>query len=77
MAETFNSGHIVGDEEDRPPSTSQTLHFAQALLLKLGVADCQHLSLLYLKGDIFQCPDGVFFIIVLESGQVAQPVKIP
>ncbi len=42
-AQSLNGGHVVADEDDRAPAFGGLLHRAEALSLKLGVADRQHL----------------------------------
>ena len=42
-AKLLDRRHAVANENNRPPLTGDVLHFAQALLLKFGVADREHL----------------------------------
>ena len=43
IAKLLDSIHVVTDEQDRPSRVGNTLHLVQALFLKLGITNGQHL----------------------------------
>src|SRR5258706_14295687 len=42
-ANRLNRRHVVAHEENRPPFIGDLFHLAEALALKLGIADGEHL----------------------------------
>jgi hypothetical protein len=43
FTQPFDHGHVMADDQHRPPASAHFLHFPKTLLLETGVADGQHL----------------------------------
>src|SRR5439155_1242049 len=71
VAELVDRLHVVRDEHDRAPGSTQVLHATEAALLELRVDDAEHLAFGNGEADVAERPDLLLLLLLFGAADGA------